>query len=106
MMAVKAKSDIIMWLTPGLHRVPFFVCIFMQITSDPMRSTKLIFDLKVVSGGFSFGTTYLRLLVLLQRTCSYLKIPYMRDPYRFTDFNQGCLKFYDLFERTATCALL
>ena len=39
------------------------VCIFMQITSDPMRSAKLLFDLKVTSGDLSSGSTYLRLLV-------------------------------------------
>ena len=40
-----------------------FGCIFMQITSDPMRSVKLLFDLKVASGDFPSGSTYLRLLV-------------------------------------------
>ena len=40
-----------------------FVCIFMQITGDPMRSAKLLFDLKVASGDFPSGSTYLRLLV-------------------------------------------
>ena len=42
-----------------------FVCIFMQITSDPMRSTKLLFDLKVASDDFPSRSTYLRLLVTI-----------------------------------------
>ena len=60
-MAAKAKSDIITWLT-GRNASPF-VCIFVQITSDPMKSAKLLFDLKVASGDFPSRSTYLRLLV-------------------------------------------
>ena len=63
-MAAEAKSDIITWLTPGVVLSPF-VCIIMQITSDRMRSTKLLFDLKVASGDFPLGSTYLRLLVMV-----------------------------------------
>ena len=36
----------------------------MQMTSDPMRSAKLLFDLMVASGDFPSGSTYLRLLVM------------------------------------------
>ena len=61
-MAAKVMSDIIKWLTPGVAFSPF-VCIFMQITSDPMRIAKLLFDFKVVSGDFPLGSTYLQLLV-------------------------------------------
>ena len=56
-MAAKAKCDI----TPGVRIES--ICISMQITSDQMRSAKLLFDLKVASGDFSSGSTYLRLLV-------------------------------------------
>ena len=61
-MTAKAKSDIIRWLTPGVAS-SLFVCIFIQITSDPMRSVKLLFDLKVASGDFPLGSMYLQLLV-------------------------------------------
>ena len=47
-----------------------FVCIFMQITGDPMRSAKLLFDLKVALGDFPSESMYLRLLVrLIQKFC-------------------------------------
>ena len=50
-------------VTPGIALSPF-VCILMQITGDPMRSTKLLLDLKVASGDFlPLGSTYLRLLL-------------------------------------------
>ena len=65
-MAAKAMSDIITWLTPGVASSPF-VCLIIQITSDPMRSAKLLFDLKAVSGDFPSGSTYLRLLVKVER---------------------------------------
>ena len=63
MMAAKAKSDIITWLAPGVASSPF-VCIFMQITSAPMRNAKLLFALKVASGDFPSESTYLQLLVI------------------------------------------
>ena len=47
---------------PWWHRVHLFA-FFMQITSDPIRSAKLLLDLKVVSGDFPSRSTYLRLLV-------------------------------------------
>ena len=56
-MAAKAKSDI----APGVRIGSIFIS--MQITSDQMRSAKLLFDLKVASGDFPSGSTYLRLLV-------------------------------------------
>ena len=65
-MAAKAKSDIITWLTPGVASSPF-VCIMMQITSDPMRSAKLLFDLKVAAGDFPSRSTYLRLLLTISK---------------------------------------
>ena len=43
-----------------------FVRIVMQITSNPMRSAKLLFDLKVALGDFPSRSTYLRLLVNTQ----------------------------------------
>ena len=53
-MAAKTMSDIITWKKPGVASSPF-VLIFMQITSDPMRGAKLLFDLKDCVRRFSFG---------------------------------------------------
>ena len=58
-MAAKDTSDIITWKVASSP----FVRIFMQITRNPMRGAKLLFDLKVASGDFPSGSTYLRLLV-------------------------------------------
>ena len=69
-MAAKAKPDIITWKNPGVASSPF-VRIFMQITIDPMRSAKLLFDLKIAWGDIPSGSTCLRLLVKLfyQKLC-------------------------------------
>ena len=53
-MAAKAKSEIITWKSPGAVSSPF-VRIFMQITCDPIRSVKLLFDLKDCIKRFFFG---------------------------------------------------
>ena len=45
--------------SPGVASSPFV----LQITSDPVRSAKLLFDLKVASGDFPSGSTYLQLLI-------------------------------------------
>ena len=52
-MAVKVTSDNITWKNAGIVLSPSF-CIFMQIISDPMRSAKLLFNLKDCLRRFSF----------------------------------------------------
>ena len=79
-MAAKAKSDIIAWTNSGVASSSF-VRIFMQITSDPMRSAKLLFALKVASGDFPSGSTYLRLLVIIQNIFRIKRVSYYQWPF-------------------------
>ena len=64
------RRGIITWKNPGYDQV-LCVRIFMQITSDPMRSTKLLFDLKDALGDFPSGSIYLRLLVNFNEHSSF-----------------------------------
>ena len=69
-MAEKAKSDIITWLIPGVAS-SVFVCIFMLITSDPMRSVELLLSEGSV-GRFPSRSTCLQLLQTWNHEFPYL----------------------------------